>query len=773
LEDMVPLVKDEALLKRVAADVATQLANAKPGYERSEWARILGELQLARGQPKEAVAAFEEAIKISAGDSQLRQRLNKAMWAAGRRDEADLMSANNFPIFEFRDRLRTLSLEGDTDRVIQLASRQMEVLTQSSRDPRFQRHYDQDLIIGYVVEILTRLGRTEELDRFLAKESARRPNSADTLAALARRKDANNERDAAIELMEKAVLAFPGNGNHLEELAALYRKAKRQDALDGFLRRATDKHPDAPFPAKALVQWYCERGRTNEARGTAVFYREAIERTPSDRSFDWKQSSLVDMLAMIGDFDGAITAARKAMELARGNKATEQKKLAELYRRAGKTNELAQLTGGNNALLFDNLLDQFREETRANKFDAAINTARQILAFNPSSKQKRDDAWSLFWDELRSTRQQDRLLTLVRELLKNSPKDFELLRRRAIIALQQSDFNKSAEYWERAHEVDPGNAEAIHNLAESYNRLRRFTNTIALLGAGPTSGTREHSETDLLLAQAYHGVRDTNGLLRLASQFEQRATNGPERMRSAPLRDLAKVLDMLGRHDDAARHMRRVIADPNSWSAYDYTFLVQQYKLLGKLDQALRACLDGMADPGNSTFLKSELGPLYLLKGMTNEANAAFDALEAPSLALIRSGKADAATFNRVAWFYVTKKIQPARAVEYAKRAVSLKPKEFTYRDTLGWALLRNQEYADALSIFSQVVTNFAKADAASLKSSWNGVSEIARMSVVEAEFLAFVDSVRPGVAREPKHAARLDEVLTQFTRKRRIPSNP
>ena len=111
--------------------------------------------------------------------------------------------------------------------------------------------------------------------------------------------------------------------------------------------------------------------------------------------------------------------------------------------------------------------------------------------------------------------------------------------------------------------------------------------------------------------------------------------------------------------------------------------------------------------------------------------------------------------------------------MEYAKQAVSLKPKEFTHRDTLGWALLRNQEYADALSIFSQVVTNFAKADAASLKSSWNGVSEIAGMSVVEKEFLAFVDSVRPAVAREPKHAARLDEVLTQFTQKRRIPSNP
>jgi hypothetical protein len=90
-------------------------------------------------------------------------------------------------------------------------------------------------------------------------------------------------------------------------------------------------------------------------------------------------------------------------------------------------------------------------------------------------------------------------------------------------------------------------------------------------------------------------------------------------------------------------------------------------------------------------------------------------------LARIAVGNADAAIYNRVAWFYAQHHIEPAAAVRLARRAAELKPGEANIQDTLGCALLRHGESQEALSWFVQAI------EGGDLDSSWSGLYELAQ----------------------------------------------
>jgi hypothetical protein len=70
-------------------------------------------------------------------------------------------------------------------------------------------------------------------------------------------------------------------------------------------------------------------------------------------------------------------------------------------------------------------------------------------------------------------------------------------------------------------------------------------------------------------------------------------------------------------------------------------------------------------------------------------------------------GTLAAGTYNDLAWQLVQQKRNPQMALTYARQAAALAPNDCNIMDTLGWAYLRNDRYAEALQTFTDVVTGF------------------------------------------------------------------
>ena len=100
----------------------------------------------------------------------------------------------------------------------------------------------------------------------------------------------------------------------------------------------------------------------------------------------------------------------------------------------------------------------------------------------------------------------------------------------------------------------------------------------------------------------------------------------------------------------------------------------------------------------------------------------------------------NANVYNELAWSYVTKKIKPQEAVSLAKKAVELAPVDLGILDTLGWAYLRNGQFAEALETFRKILVS--QPGPRLSFSGWRAVAEIARCSVEGGVFLKFCDDM-------------------------------
>jgi hypothetical protein len=148
---------------------------------------------------------------------------------------------------------------------------------------------------------------------------------------------------------------------------------------------------------------------------------------------------------------------------------------------------------------------------------------------------------------------------------------------------------------------------------------------------------------------------------------------------------------------------------------------------------------------------------------MIAEAERAFEASQAWQLREIQEGKASAfvsraSLCNSVAWCYVENSVKAKEALALARQAVSLEPENPLFVDTLGWALMRNKEYAAALSVFTQVFTNVNASEENGRRSSWRAVTLMATSQDTPATaFQAFAASLRSAVANDPVALARLN----------------
>lgn len=118
----------------------------------------------------------------------------------------------------------------------------------------------------------------------------------------------------------------------------------------------------------------------------------------------------------------------------------------------------------------------------------------------------------------------------------------------------------------------------------------------------------------------------------------------------------------------------------------------------GDLEKAI-ACYREAADiaPVDYYSLYDRLGDLYVSAGMTDEAIAEYDRAMVRELSEIKQGSTDPITYERLARFYMKKKVKSAEAVSLAQKAVELAPKDVSYKNILAAAYLNNEQEEKAM----------------------------------------------------------------------------
>jgi len=115
----------------------------------------------------------------------------------------------------------------------------------------------------------------------------------------------------------------------------------------------------------------------------------------------------------------------------------------------------------------------------------------------------------------------------------------------------------------------------------------------------------------------------------------------------------------------------------------------------------------------------------------------------------------DAVWYNNLAWTYVQRNINPKEAIYLAQIALKLKPDNAAYLDTLAWAYLKNGQYEHSLSVFEEVFEIDLE-----MKSSWDGVLELASSKVDRKAFLDFYKRMSKKAPEGSEMRAKLESAL-------------
>ncbi|HNR99201.1 MAG TPA: HEAT repeat domain-containing protein [Planctomycetota bacterium] len=152
--------------------------------------------------------------------------------------------------------------------------------------------------------------------------------------------------------------------------------------------------------------------------------------------------------------------------------------------------------------------------------------------------------------------------------------------------------------------------------------------------------------------------------------------------------------------------------------------------------------------------LRAHLGEIHLAKGDVDKALVQYDLANADVLKKIAEGTAKASMYNSMSWFYVQRKVREAEALALAKKAVKLEPDEINFRDTLGWAYVRNDDAGNALLTFGEVFARDRDFD-----SSWEGVAELAKSPAHRAKVAKFCEALAAKHPRDEQVKRRTAEV--------------
>jgi arylsulfatase A-like enzyme/Tfp pilus assembly protein PilF len=474
-------------------------------------------------------------------------------------------------------------------------------------------------------------------------------------------------RAAALAKGLAAILAAAQSQAGAADAAGLDEEARRRLETLGYLSRGVDGAPPAfdrrKEDPKDLIGFFrkdqtlsklVEERKYAEARALCD---QMLRERPGFADCHLQMSRVA---ASVGELGAALTAARKALELA------PQKEAAHL--------QLAGLLRGRGDL------------------EGAVTHYRRALEIQPDSAETR----TLLGRALAEQGRLDEAMGHLGSAVAARPDSAEAATQLGFALAKQGKLREAVESYTRALALDPGSAEAHAYLGS------------ALASQGELDGAIGHFEQALRAKPDHAQLHDWLGAaLREKGRAEDALAHFREAVRLDP--DLAaahvnlgRALKQQGKLDEAVRHYRRAIAiDPRLAAAHNN--LGSALGAQGRLAEAARAFREALRVRPDYDEAHNNLGVALRLLGERDRALGHFRA------ALERRGDW-AAPMSEIAWILAThpdpKRRDPAEALRLATRAAELTARrDPVVLDTLAAAYAASGDWERATATAEAAVT--------------------------------------------------------------------
>jgi tetratricopeptide (TPR) repeat protein/serine/threonine protein kinase len=553
--------------------------------------------------------------------------------------------------------------------------------------------------------VLTLLGRYEEALAGADEALRRHPYHAglhvlrgDALRGLARHGEALEAYDRALELEPRSCSAYLNRAIDLEALG------QRDEALESN-ERAVELWPACHGAHEHLACLLLRMGRPREALAA---YDRALELDPGcTNSWHDRASALLD----VGRAEEALASVDRALELRPGDARSEATRAAVLQRLGRKDearaalervleldpeNIVAQVSRGVMLLhdrRFEQALAAFELVLRRLAEDPGLFVHLSVISRSGGQTEDAQRALLAAMQQNRGSAlfglgRNEEALQVFDDALELAPDMAYTHHNRGLALSALRRLPQALEAFNRAVELDPNHASshenrgctlyALQRLAEA---LEAFDRTLEL----EPGLARVHVNRGLALAALGHhaqAVEAYDRALEIDSESPFAHTNR------------GNALSALGRHAEALEaHDRELLRDPQSAGALANRG--NALRMLGHNDEALQAYERSIRLDRRQGSVYHNYGAALADAGRTKEALLAFE--RAYELGFRR----DPQTLNQVAWVRATAADpslrNPSRAVELARAATGLVPREGAAWNTLGVALCRTKEWSKAI----------------------------------------------------------------------------
>jgi tetratricopeptide (TPR) repeat protein len=297
------------------------------------------------------------------------------------------------------------------------------------------------------------------------------------------------------------------------------------------------------------------------------------------------------------------------------------------------------------------------------------------------------------------TRQFPEAIDALKPLVENDPDNMEAQFYLGSAYEQHGDLPEAARIFERLLEKAKNSGEDFgtnqqlfqQHLANTYQALGETAKAIALYEDMAKSGDGEDSHLKFLLINAYRVNRQFDKALAVGkTEFE----NHPKDANIALV--YARVLADAGKTKEGADILAGLLQeDPSNLDIYiNLSQIYLQGKKYAEAEEVLRRAEDRKLD---SETLKYQLATVY-------ERQKDFDRAESMLKEILQEDPKNAVALNYIGYMLADRGIRLQEALQYVKEALAIDPNNGAYLDSLGWALFKLNQLAEAEKYLLQAV---------------------------------------------------------------------